>query len=88
MCAWLGLSAYGSYDHRNTVEADRAQCHAKIIIPVRAAYRARRGTNGVGPADGAPQPSIHNEPVPARQPAYGFAVHAPSARQELSNERR
>jgi hypothetical protein len=42
MCAWLGLSAYGSYDHRNSVEADRAQRRAKIIIPVRADYRASR----------------------------------------------
>jgi hypothetical protein len=47
VCAWLGLSAYGSYDHHNSVEAHRAQRRAKIIIPVRAAYRAGRGTHGV-----------------------------------------
>jgi hypothetical protein len=33
-----GATAYGSYDHHHSVEADRAQRHAKIIIPVQAAY--------------------------------------------------
>ncbi|HEY9471833.1 MAG TPA: hypothetical protein VIQ76_19670 [Propionibacteriaceae bacterium] len=47
MCAWLGLSAYGSYDHHNSVEAERAQRHGKIIVPARAAYRAGLGTHGV-----------------------------------------
>jgi hypothetical protein len=83
-----GASAYGSYDHHNSVEADRAQRNAKIVTPVRAAYRAPPSIIAESPARGAPQPSVHDEPVPARQPAYSFAVHAQPARQELSNEKR
>jgi hypothetical protein len=40
------------------------------------------------PAGGPPQPSVYDEPVPARQPAYVLAVHAHLARQEFSHERR
>jgi hypothetical protein len=47
MCAWLGVSTSGFYDHHNAVEADPAQRCAKIIIHVQAAYRAVRGAHGV-----------------------------------------
>jgi hypothetical protein len=39
MCARLGVSTSGIYDHHNAVEADRAQRCANIIIDVQAAYR-------------------------------------------------
>jgi hypothetical protein len=53
-----------------------------------AVTQALRSTTAQRSADRAPQPSVHDEPVPAHQPAHGFAVHAQPARQELSNERR
>jgi hypothetical protein len=56
--------------------------------PRSAVTQALRSTTAQSLAGGAPQPWVHDEPVPARQPAYGFAVHAQPARQELSNEKR
>jgi putative transposase len=47
MCAWLGLSTSGFYDHCNAVETERARRRTKIITQVQAAHRAGRGAYGV-----------------------------------------
>jgi putative transposase len=47
MCAWLGVSTSGFYDHCNAVETGRARRRAKIIIQVQAAHKAGRGAYGV-----------------------------------------
>jgi putative transposase len=47
MCAWLGVSTSGFYDHCNAVETDRARRRTKIITHVQAAYRLGRGAYGV-----------------------------------------
>jgi putative transposase len=47
MCAWLGVSTSGFYDHCDAVESDRARRRAKISIHVQAAHRAGRGAYGV-----------------------------------------
>jgi hypothetical protein len=49
MCAWLGVSTSGFYDHCNAVETDRARRRTKIITHVQAAYRLGRGAYGVAP---------------------------------------
>src|SRR5215211_2128988 len=36
MCAWLGVSTSGFYDHCNAVETDRARRRTKIITRVQA----------------------------------------------------
>jgi putative transposase len=47
MCAWLGVSTSGFYDHHNAGLSDRARRRTKIITHVRAAYRLGRGAYGV-----------------------------------------
>jgi hypothetical protein len=47
MCAWLGVSTSGFYDHDNAVETNRQRRRAKIITHVQAAYRLGRATYGV-----------------------------------------
>lgn len=47
MCGWLGVSTSGFYDHLDAVETDRQRRRTKIIIHVKAAYAAGRGSYGV-----------------------------------------
>jgi putative transposase len=47
MCAWLGVSTSGFYDHDNAVETNRQRRRAKIITHVGAAYAVGRGAYGV-----------------------------------------
>jgi putative transposase len=46
MCAWLGVSTSGFYDHCNAVETDRARRRTKIITHVQAAYRLAAALTG------------------------------------------
>jgi putative transposase len=47
MCAWLGVSTSGFYDHYTAVQTNRARRRAKISVHVQAAYRVGRGAYGV-----------------------------------------
>jgi len=47
MCRWLHVSTSGFYDHLAAVETDRARRRAKVIMHVKAAFAAGRGSYGV-----------------------------------------
>jgi len=47
MCAWLGVSTSGFYDHENAVETAQRRRRAQVSSHVQAAHAAGRGAYGV-----------------------------------------